>query len=60
MQLVPPITLRMKVGQSFVVTEPAVCDIVCTAILKGFKKESTRQKEFSDVDITSEIEEELW
>jgi pimeloyl-ACP methyl ester carboxylesterase len=42
-----------------VVTEPAVCDIVCTAILKGFDEESARQREFADVDISPEIEEEL-
>jgi pimeloyl-ACP methyl ester carboxylesterase len=42
-----------------VVTEPAVCDIICTAILKGFEEESTRQKEFADVGINSEIDEEL-
>jgi hypothetical protein len=42
-----------------VVTEPAICDIACTAILKGFDEESARQREFADVDITPEIDEEI-
>jgi pimeloyl-ACP methyl ester carboxylesterase len=51
--------LVLSNAQHRVVTEPAVCDIICTAILKGFDEESTRQKEFADVDITPEIDEEL-
>jgi len=52
-------SLFSRSAQSFVVIEPAVCVIVCTAILKGFEGESTRQKEFADVDISPGIDEEL-
>lgn len=38
-------------AQHRVVTEPQVCDIVCTAILKCFAEESARQQGFSDVDV---------
>jgi pimeloyl-ACP methyl ester carboxylesterase len=51
--------LVLSNAQHRVVTEPGVCDIICTAILKGFEEESARQKEFADVDISSEIDEEL-
>jgi hypothetical protein len=34
-----------------VVTEPRVCDIVCTAILRCFGESSARQADFADVDI---------
>ena len=37
-----------------VVTEPRVCDIVCSAILRCFDEESARQQDFADVDITQD------
>ena len=38
-------------AQHRIVTEPRVCDIVCTAILKCFDEDSARQQDFADVDI---------
>ncbi|MBN1566689.1 MAG: alpha/beta hydrolase [Acidobacteria bacterium] len=39
-------------AQHRIVTEPGICDIVCTAILRCFDEEAARQQEFADVDIT--------